>query len=76
MDPIKLFETDDSTRTKNNGAKLKSRSLHSDCTKFFFTNAVVRDRNRLPPSVKIKLKLGAYAEAVLGLGAHLHDIGP
>ncbi len=50
VDPTKLFETDDSTRKRNNGAKLKCRQVHSDCTKFF-TNAVVRDWNKLPPSV-------------------------
>ncbi len=26
--------------------------------------------------VKVKVKLGAYADAARGLGAHLHDIGP
>ncbi len=49
--PTKLFVMDDSSRTRNNGAKLKCRQVHSDCTDFFFTNAVVRDWNRLPPSV-------------------------
>ncbi len=51
VDPTKLFVMDDSTRTRNNGAKLKCRQVHSDYTKLFFTNAVVRDWNRLPPSV-------------------------
>ncbi len=32
-DPTKLFEMDDSTRTRNNGAKLKRRLLHSDCNR-------------------------------------------
>ncbi len=41
VDPTKLFDSDDSTRPKNNGAKLKRRQIHSDCTKYFFTNAVV-----------------------------------
>ncbi len=35
VDPTNLFETDESTRTRNNGAKLKCRQVHSDCTKFF-----------------------------------------
>ncbi len=50
VDPTKLFVMNDSMRTGNNGAKLKCRQVYSDCTKFFFTNAVVRDWNRLPPS--------------------------
>ncbi len=50
VDPSKLFEVDDSTRTRNNGAKLKRRQVYSDCTKFF-TNTVVRDWNKLSPSV-------------------------
>ncbi len=51
VDPTKLFVMNDSTRTRNNCAKLKCRQVHSDCTKCFFTNAVVRAWNRLPPSV-------------------------
>ncbi len=51
VDASKLFMMDDTTRTRNNGAKLKCKQVHSDCTKFFFTNAVVRDWNKLPPSV-------------------------
>ncbi len=47
----KLFEIDDSTLTRNIGAKLKCGQVHSDCTKFFFTKAVDRDWNKLPPSV-------------------------
>ncbi len=51
VDPTKLFEINDSKRTRNNGAKLKCWQVHSDCTKFFFTNAAVRDWNELPPPV-------------------------
>ncbi len=51
VDPMKLFEMDDSTRTKNYGAKLKCIQVPSEGTKFFFTNAVVRDWNKMPPSV-------------------------
>ncbi len=43
VDTIKLSEIDDLMRMRNNGAKLKCRQVHSDCTKFFFTNAVVLD---------------------------------
>ncbi len=59
VDPTKVFETDDSTRTRNNGTKLKCRQVHSDCTKFFFTNAVDREFNILPPSVNVKLGANA-----------------
>ncbi len=42
---------DNTLRTRNNGIKLKCRQVNSDCTNFFFTNVVVRERNKLPPSV-------------------------
>ncbi len=50
VDPTKFFQIDDSTRTRNNDVRLKCRQVHLDCTKLFFTNAVVRDWNKLPPS--------------------------
>ncbi len=50
VDPTKLFVMDDSTGTRNNGAKLKCRQVHSDYTNFF-TNSVIRDWNRLQPSM-------------------------
>ncbi len=53
VDPTKLFLMDDSTRTRNNGAKLECRQVHSDCTKLFFTNALVRDWNKLSRSVAL-----------------------
>ncbi len=51
VDTTKLFVINDSTQTRYNCAKLRCRQFHSDCMKFFFTNAVVRDWDRLPPSV-------------------------
>ncbi len=42
---------DDYLQTGNNGIKLKCRQVKSYCTKFFFTNVVVREWNKLPPSV-------------------------
>ncbi len=51
VDATKLFMMDDSLRMRSNGAKLKCKQVHSDCAKYFFTNAVVRDMNRLQPSV-------------------------
>ncbi len=41
----------DNLRTRNNGIKLKCKQVKSDCIKFFFTNVVVREWNKLPPSV-------------------------
>ncbi len=58
-DPINLLKINDSTRPRNNGSTLKCRQVHSDFTKFFFTNAVVRDWNKLPPSVKLKYIYGS-----------------
>ncbi len=51
VDSTTLFVMGDSTRTRNNRSKLKYGQVHSDCINFFFTNAVVRDWKRLPPSV-------------------------
>ncbi len=55
VDPTNLFEMDDSTQTRHDGVKLKYKQVHADCTKFLFTNAVVRDRNKIPPSIKGKV---------------------
>ncbi len=74
VDPTKLFEIDDSKRTRNNGAKLKCRQVHSDCTKFF-TNAVVRDWNKLPPLVvqgnSIAMFMNNLDRYVLYINLHL-----
>ncbi len=51
VDANRLFLIDDSSQTRSNGAKLRSKQLHPNCTKFFFTNDVVREWNKLPPSV-------------------------
>ncbi len=51
VDSNRLFLIDDSSRTRNNGVKLRCKQLHPDCTKLFFTNDVVREWNKLPPSV-------------------------
>ncbi len=59
----KLFTIDHTLQTRKNGTKLTCRQVNSECTKIFLTNVV-------------KVKLGAYAEAARGLGAHLHVIGP
>ncbi len=46
-----MFSTDNTPRTRSNGVKLKCRKVHLDCTKYFLTNDVVREWNKLPPSV-------------------------
>ncbi len=51
VDRSKLFMIDDNLRTRNNDIKLKFRQLNSDCTEFFLTHVVVREWNKLPPSV-------------------------
>ncbi len=51
VDANRLFLIDDSSRTRSNRVKLKCKQLHLDCAKFFFTNDVVREWNKLPPSV-------------------------
>ena len=63
----KLLLVDDATRTRNNGYKLKSRQVRSDVTKFFFTNDIVKEWNKLPKSVvqcntitSFKTKLDQY----------------
>ncbi len=42
VDANKLLSIDDISRTRSNGIKLRCRQIELDCTKFFFTNAVVR----------------------------------
>ncbi len=51
MDASKLFSVDDTSRTRSNGVKLRCKQVQLDSTKFFFTNYVVREWNKLPPSV-------------------------
>ncbi len=51
VDRSELFMIDENLRTRNNGKKIKCRQVNSDCTKLFFTNVVVREWNKLPPSV-------------------------
>ena len=47
----KLFLVDNASLTRNNGVKLRCKQIQLDCTKFFFTNDVVREWNKLPTSV-------------------------
>ena len=51
VDASKLFSIDNSSRTRSNGIKLRCKQVQLDSTKFFFTNDVVREWNKLPPSL-------------------------
>ncbi len=51
VDASKLFSVDDKSRTRSNGVKLRWKQVQLDNTKFFFTNDVVGEWNKLPPSV-------------------------
>ncbi len=51
MDASKLSSVDDTSLTRSNGVKLRCKQVQLDSTKFLFTNDVVRQWNKLPPSV-------------------------
>ncbi len=51
VEASKLFSVDDTSRTRSNSVKLRCKQVQLDSTKFFFTNDVVREWNKLPPSV-------------------------
>ncbi len=51
MDAIKLFIMDDLLQTRSNRTKLKCKQVPPDSKKYFFTNTVVQDWNKLPSSV-------------------------
>ncbi len=51
VDADKLFSVGCSSWTRSNGIKLRCRQTELNCTKFFFTNYVVREWNKLSPSM-------------------------
>ncbi len=51
VDPRKLFSVDDISRTRSNSLQLRCKQVQLDSTKFFFTNDVVREWNKLSLSV-------------------------
>ncbi len=51
MDASKLFSIDNTSRTRSNGVKLRCKQVQLDNTKLVFTNDVVRERNKISPSV-------------------------
>ncbi len=56
----KLFSIDNSSQTRNNGVKLRCKQLQLDSTYFFFTNDVVREWNKLPPSAVRCAAINSY----------------
>ncbi len=51
VDGSMMFSIDNTSRTGNNGVKRRCKQIELDCTELFFTNDVVREWNKLPPSV-------------------------
>ncbi len=51
VDASKLFSVDDTSRIRSNGVKLRCKQLQLDSSKFFFTDDLVREWNKLTPSV-------------------------
>ncbi len=51
MNASKMFSIDNTSRTRNTGVKLRCNQVQLDCIKFFFTNDVIREWNKLPPLV-------------------------
>ncbi len=51
VDANKLFSVHCLSRTRSNGIELRCKQIKLDSTKFFFTNDVVREWNKFPPSV-------------------------
>ncbi len=47
----KLLSIDYTSRTRSNGVKLKCKQVQLDSTKLFFTNDVIWEWNKLPPSL-------------------------
>ncbi len=61
----KLFSFDDTSRTRVNGLKLRCKQVQLDNIKFFFTNDVVREWNKLPPSVVLCNTINSRSRANL-----------
>ncbi len=51
MAASKKLSIDNTSRTRKNGVKLRYKQVQLDCTKFMFINDVVREWNKIPPSV-------------------------
>ncbi len=51
MDASKMFSIDNTPRTRSNGVKLRCKQVQVASTKFLFTNEVVKEWFKPPPSV-------------------------
>ncbi len=51
VDVGKMLSIDNNSRTRTNGVKLRSKQVQLDWTNFFYSNDVIREWNKLPPSV-------------------------
>ncbi len=51
VEASKLFSLDNTSRTRSSGEKLRCKEVQLSTAKFFFTNDVVNEWNKLPPSV-------------------------
>ncbi len=51
VDANKMFSIDNTSRTRSNRVKLRCKQVQLDCTTIFFTSDMVRECNKLPPSV-------------------------
>ncbi len=47
VDASKIFSNGNTPRTRSNGVKLRFKQVQLDCAKFFFTNYVVTEWNKL-----------------------------
>ncbi len=65
VDANKLFSADELSRRTSNGIKARCRQIELDCTIFFFfffffTNDVVKEWNKIPPSVMQCITVNSY----------------
>ncbi len=51
VDKSILFMIDETSSIQNNGIQLNCKEINSNCTEFFFTNVVIWEWNKLPPSL-------------------------
>ena len=65
-----LFLIDNTTRTRGNGHKLRGSQVRTDCMKYFFTNDIVKEWNKLPTSVVQCDTINSFKEKH---GLHLHE---
>ncbi len=60
MDASKMLSIVNTSQTRNNRVKLRCKQVQLDCTRFFFTNDMVREWNKLPPSVVQRYTINSF----------------